>query len=114
MAVPLLVIGAYLLYRERGAWPYFAGIGLAFGLLGLLWPAVLDKVEVVWMWLAVKIQIVMTTLILSLVFYLIITPIGLAFKISGRDVLHLKRQVSSSFWKKADREGSAARPRKPF
>ena len=45
----------------------------------------------------------MTRIILSLLFYLIITPIGLLAKIFTKDFLDLKKQaVNDSYWNKRD------------
>ena len=45
---------------------------------------------------------VMTRVILSLVFYLIITPIGLLTILVGEDFLALKKSNSESYWNQRD------------
>ena len=45
---------------------------------------------------------VMTRVILSLVFYLIITPIGLLTRLLGEDFLALKKIDSNSYWSYRD------------
>ena len=45
----------------------------------------------------------MTRVILSLLFYVIITPIGLVLRIFGKDFLELKKQaVQGSYWNQRD------------
>ena len=46
---------------------------------------------------------VMTRVILSLVFYLIMTPIGLLTRLLGEDFLLLKKSNSESYWNNRDR-----------
>ena len=55
-----------------------------------------------WMVFAAILGWIMTRVILSLVFYLIITPIGLLTKLLGEDFLALKRGDSDSYWNYRD------------
>ena len=53
----------------------------------------------VWMIFAVILGWFMTKVILSLLFYLIITPIGLFLRIIGKDLLNLKeKKQQKSYW----------------
>ena len=45
----------------------------------------------------------MTRVILSLLFYVIITPIGLVLRIFGKDFLEIKKEsVQGSYWNQRD------------
>lgn len=114
MSVPFLVLAGFLFYKERPAAPYVLAPGALFLLSGLAWPTILGPVEKGWMWIAMKLQIVMTTLILSLAYFLIMTPIALVGRLRGRDALRLRKKDGGTYWVPADREGSAVRPRKPY
>ena len=46
---------------------------------------------------------IMTRVILSIVFYLIITPIGLITRLLGEDFLELKKSKVDSYWNQRDR-----------
>jgi hypothetical protein len=55
------------------------------------------------MGLAVVLGYFMSRIILSLVFYLVVTPIGLLLKISGKDILNQKWNTKAdSYWRKRD------------
>ena len=45
---------------------------------------------------------IMTRVILSMVFYLIMTPIGLITRLLGEDFLKLKKMDSESYWNSRD------------
>ena len=45
---------------------------------------------------------IMTKIILTLLFYLLITPIGLITRLFGNDYLRLKESNSSSYWNNRD------------
>ena len=55
-----------------------------------------------WMVFAAILGWIMTRVILSLVFYLIITPIGLITKMIGEDFLAIKKKNSDSYWNHRD------------
>ena len=95
----LCVIAAFLLWKERPAWPWLGGIGLGLVGLGLLLPALLLPLQKVWMTLAVMMGWVMTRVILSTLFFLVITPIGLGAKLAGKSFLdHSGSKDAESYW----------------
>ena len=56
----------------------------------------------IWMIFAAILGWVMTRVILCLVFYLILTPIGLITRLLGEDFLNLKRGNFGSYWNNRD------------
>ena len=99
MAVALALLGLLLLWRGRGYYIYFLELSAAFLFFGLLIPAVLLPVHKSWMSLAVVMGWVMTRIILIVVFYLVVTPIGLIIRLSGKDLLSVQfDKNASSYW----------------
>ena len=93
--------------------PYLFGLALAFLLAGLLTPSWLAPVEFAWMKLAEKLSIVSTTIILTLVFFLIITPLGLIIR--RKDLLGMKKAPEkTSFWIDVEPDGPSSRIDKPY
>ncbi len=76
---------------------------LAFGLLliasGLLFPRMLVVPNRLWMGLAEVLSFIMTRMILGLVFFLLVTPLGLFRRIFGGDSLNRRSARSDSYWK---------------
>lgn len=66
-------------------WPWLVGGVLA--LWGLIAPTTLKPVYTGWMTLAVLISKVTTPIIMSITFYLVITPVGLLRRLFGKDSL---------------------------
>jgi hypothetical protein len=56
--------------------------------LGLIWPALLGPVFRVWMFIGHILGWINTRIILSLVFFLMITPMGLLMRLFGRDPMN--------------------------
>ena len=63
---------------------------------------ILKPFYLIWMIFAVILGWVMTRVILSMLFYLILTPIGLITRFLGEDFLSLKRANSGSYWNNRD------------
>ena len=85
--------------------PIFKNLGIissVFLILGLMAPMILKPFYLIWMIFAVILGWVMTRVILSMLFYLILTPIGLITRFLGEDFLSLKRVNSSSYWNNRD------------
>ena len=63
---------------------------LVFGILGLMKPGAIRWLFVTWMTLAFPIGWLLSQIMLALMFYLVLTPIALIFRLTGRDVLQRK------------------------
>ena len=102
MGIILFIISGLLMYYNKEIYQIIGTIALAFIGLGLIIPVVLKPFYFVWMTFAAILGWVMTRVILSLVFYLIITPIGLLTRLLGEDFLALKKIESDSYWNYRD------------
>jgi formate-dependent nitrite reductase membrane component NrfD len=72
---------------------------LVFGISGLLKPATVHWLFVTLMFVAFPIGWLISQVMLAVMFYLILTPIALVFRLIGRDVLLRRRAPGrSSFW----------------
>lgn len=97
----LMLIAAFALWKGRPSGPYFAVLGIVFVGLGLATPRVLFALQKVWMALAVVIGFFMSRIILTALFFLVITPIGAIMRLLGRDLLDEKIDRSAStYWKR--------------
>ena len=111
----LTAIGGILLWYGKPSWPYIFALAGLFIICGLLFPRLLWPIEWFWMRLSGIIGIVMTHLILTLVYYLAITPTGLLRQIFGKDPLKMKLDKgAASYWIPVDPDGPTGRPEKPY
>ena len=96
-----ILLGAWWIYRGKftsvayGVLP----LGGALVLLGLVWPRSLTYPNKAWMKLAEGLSFVMTRLILAIVFFLIVTPIGVVKRLFGWDPLNRRGGRSASYWR---------------
>jgi hypothetical protein len=77
----------------------FAGLGCTVGPLGLVVPAAIRPLFVGWMILAFPVGWVVSNSVLAILFYGVFTPVGLVFKLIGRDVLCRRyRHNRATYW----------------
>lgn len=97
-------VGGWLWLRRHGAGPWLAGPGVLLMLLGAVVPGSLRGVYRLWMGLALVLGLVMSTLLLSLFFLLVITPLGLGARLFGKDDLRRRLDPGArSYWIARDR-----------
>jgi hypothetical protein len=99
MGVILTIIGFFLLWKKNNYFEYSFFLAAAFFIPGLILPSVLKPVYKVWMALSVVMGFIMTKVIMVIIFYLIVTPIGLIASITGKEFLDMKIDKSAeSYW----------------
>jgi hypothetical protein len=99
ISVALGIVGALVLWRKGPMGFIFIAIGAVILLAGLVWPKSLAPLFKVWMTLALVLGFIMSHIILALVYYLVLSPIGLFMKILGKDPLTLRFDPKAdSYW----------------
>ena len=99
VGIVLGVFGGFSLWRGRDYYSCFLILSAAFLLLGLVVPILLKPIHKVWMTLAVLLGWLMTRVILSVLFYLVFTPIGLLAKLFNKHPLDLEfNRNADSHW----------------
>src|SRR5207302_438434 len=103
-----VLLGVFL--GGLGGWEFFgrdkealalvlAGVALLVVVVGLLFPAAVRPVFVSWMVLVYPVGWLTSHLVLACLFYCVFTPVGLFFKLVGRDALHRRfRPEQESYW----------------
>jgi hypothetical protein len=105
ISVALGIVGALVLWRRGPIGFIFIAIGAVILLAGLVWPKSLIILYKAWMTLALVLGFIMSHIILALVYYLVLSPIGLFMKMLGKDPLTLKfNPKASSYWVKREKK----------
>ena len=109
------LIALFSWWKGGALYPYISAFGLVFGAAGLLRPGAIKPVYKRWMILALAFGRFQTRLLLCLLFYLVITPIGVVLRLMGKDLLDLKLEHGAdSYWKKREPERDLSRYEKQF
>jgi hypothetical protein len=93
------VLGLLFLWRHPGRSPYFLWPGGVLIVAGAILPRALKWVYIGWMSVAFVLGFVMAHIILTLFFFLVITPVGLLARLFGQDFLSRKLDhAAKSYW----------------
>jgi hypothetical protein len=78
-------------------------IGAVLILIGLVLPIVLLPLHKLWMGLSIVLSFISTRVILTIIYYLILTPIAVAGRLFGKDFIDEKiDRTKKSYWIKKD------------
>lgn len=96
----LVVLGDWILWRGKNVSLGFILAGGVLAVLGLALPAALKPLQKLWMTLAILMGWVMTRLILSILFFLVLTPISFLLRLTGKDILDIAiKPQEDTYWK---------------
>ncbi|HCW91015.1 MAG TPA: hypothetical protein DHU56_13335 [Marinobacter sp.] len=102
--LPLLfyAILPWLFGLPRVSWPLLAGAGVL--LVALLFPLGLWPVYRALMWIAVPLGRINSVLLLSLVYFLMVVPMGLVMRMLGKDPIPKRFDASASTYRRESSE----------
>ncbi|HEY2805654.1 MAG TPA: SxtJ family membrane protein [Gemmatimonadales bacterium] len=99
VGIAFLLLGALAYWRHPLGlpWKIFGGLGALLVLAGLAIPGQLGPLNRAWMGLAKLLSKVTTPIFMGIVYYLVVTPIGLGMRLFGRQPMRHKEQAGG-FW----------------
>lgn len=93
-----LVLAAITWWRDHAVLlRVFGSVGIALIAAGVLIPGLLGPVQRAWMGLAHAISKVTTPIVMGIVFFVVITPVGLLMRLFGRNPIR-HQAVDRSYW----------------
>jgi hypothetical protein len=96
---PALGLHQWLARGHPCAGGIFIGVGVVMGVLGLLWPPAVKWPFVAWMIAAFPIGWLISQIMLGVMYFGLLTPVAVFFRLRGRDLLRRKPEPSAtSFW----------------
>ena len=96
--IVFLLIALYPLSHSGEIRVWSAIISLIFLVLGLLNSKILTPLNKLWFKFGIFLSKIISPLIMGIIFFLVVTPIGLIMRIFGKDVLNLKYNKNQSYW----------------
>lgn len=108
MFIVLGIIGAFLLWRKGQVGFIYWGVAFVILISGLAWPNLLSPVYRAWMKLALILGVVSSHIVLAVMYYFVLTPIGLVLRSLGKDPLQKNIDKNErSYWIKRDHKAIA-------
>lgn len=105
----LFLIAVYQYFTDVSWFLYLGLPGAALMLAALAIPKILHPLNIAWTRLGILLGSIVTPIVMLLVYVVTIIPIGLLIRISGKDLLRLKREEEAvSYWIDRDPPGPSA------
>lgn len=99
MFAACLILGIILLLRHKQACWWFFGAGGFFLASALLYCRILKYPYIIWMKFSFVLGFISTTVLLTVLFYLVLFPISLVLKLFNKDLIDQKiNKTVSSYW----------------
>ena len=96
--IVFLLIGIYPLLNNDDVRIWSIIISIAFLILGLLNSKILLPLNKIWFKFGILLGKIISPLIMGLIFFVVVTPIGLLMRLLNKDLLNLKFNKSKSYW----------------
>ena len=93
-----LIIAIYPLIKdgELRLWSLF--ISIVFLFLGLVNSKILNPLNILWFKFGIFLGKIVSPLVMGIIFFLVVTPIGLLMRLFNKDLLNIKFNNDTSYW----------------
>ena len=99
-----LIVSFWPIFNEESPRIWSLLVSLIFLILGLINSNLLSPFNKLWFKFGIFLGNFISPIVMGLVFFLVVTPIGLIMKLLGKDLLRLKKKKNSNtYWLKKDR-----------
>ena len=105
--IVFIIISLYPLLNQEDIRIWSLVIAFIFFILALLNSKILTPLNKIWTRFGLFLGNLISPIVMGIIFFFVVTPIGLLMRLFGKDVLNLKNNKSSTYWiKKADQKSS--------
>ena len=114
-ALIAVIFGLFLPWLFNATYPVWPWLlAVVFILWALISPLTLKFIYILWMRFGLFMNRITTPLLLGVVFYLVIAPMGLVMRVCGRNVLQLKTEPEKQSYRKQSQLRSKETLERPF
>ena len=96
--IVFLLIALYPLINNEEIRTWSVIISLIFLVLGLLNSKILTPFNKIWFKFGIVLGKIISPLVMGIIFFLVVTPIGIIMRSLGKDLLNLKYNKDNSYW----------------
>ena len=96
--VVFLIIAFYPLINQESIRIWSLVVSLIFLTLGLLNSVILSPLNKLWFKFGILLGKIVSPLVMGMIFFFVVTPIGFLMKLFKKDVLNLKFNNNKSYW----------------
>ena len=96
--IVFFLIAIYPLLNDGNIRIWSLIISLSFLILGLLNSKILKPLNKIWFKFGLLLGKIISPLVMGLIFFIVVTPIGLLMRLINKDLLNLKFNETKSYW----------------
>ena len=93
-----LVISLYSLTFGGGVAKWSLAVSIVFLILGLINSKILTPLNRLWFKFGIFLGKIISPIIITLIFFIVVTPIGLIMRLLRKDLLNLKFNKNKTYW----------------
>ena len=102
-----LIVGLLPIYNYSTIRTWAIVVALIFLILGILNSKYLTPLNKIWIKFGLLLGKIVSPIVMGIIFFIVITPIGFIMKLFGQDLLNKKYSQNSSYWiNRKDKFGS--------
>ena len=101
--IVFLLISFYPLIKSEGIIIWSLLISIIFLILGLINSNFLTPLNIIWTKFGFFLGNLISPIIMSIIFFCVITPIGFLMRIFGKDSLNLKKTKKETYWQEKEK-----------
>ena len=96
--IVFLLIALYPVINKEEIRVWSLIVSLIFLVLGLLNSKILNPFNQIWFKFGVLLGRIISPLIMAIIFFFVVTPIGLIMRTLGKDILNLRYNTKKTYW----------------
>ena len=110
--IVFFLIAIYPLVNQESIRYWSIFISIIFLILGLLDSRILTPLNRLWFKFGIFLGRIVTPLIMAIIFFLVVTPIGVLMRAIKKDLINLKLNTNKSYW--ISKEGPKSKMKNQF
>ena len=101
-SIVFLIVALYPVLNNNGIRTWSVILSLIFLVLGLLNSPILSPLNKIWFYFGIFLGKIISPLIMAIIFFIVVTPIGFIMRLLKKDILNLSFNNNKTYWIKKD------------
>ena len=98
--IVFLLVALYPLLNNENPRIWSLILSVIFLFLGIINSKILNPLNILWFKFGILLGKIVSPIIMGIIFFIVVTPIGFVMRIIGKDLLNLKFNKGKSYWVK--------------
>jgi len=101
-SIVFLIVALYPVLNNNSIRTWSVILSLIFLVLGLLNSPILSPLNKIWFYFGIFLGKIVSPLIMAIIFFIVVTPIGFIMRLLKKDILNLSFNNNKTYWIKKD------------